>query len=613
MAPAKCARWPEAARAAGRRCRRAAAGLALGLAAGLAAYAVHAAPAIQATPAAQAAPASAAMPPGELLIEFSLAADGTMALRYTPPAGVRQWQLLNDTPAVRDFWRQQVSADPGCTRVHGLQISLVDDPACQQASLHVRPALLARRATYEAATPVSDTGVLLYTGFYAARSPGHGLRWRWHAPAGGHVLHQGRLHRQAVDQVVTAEAQATSLASTMDASASLLRGEHQYVYLGSAPALPLDGGVMVRDPALDEQRAQRIRDTLAQAMRALGQAYGQAPQGPVGVVAYTASTPGFQGDVTGERMMGLRLQRQPPTGEPDWPLQRFLAHEVAHWWNMGVHASDPARPWLHEGHADWVALLLLRQAGQLPDERAHALITDALHRCQLARGQRPAATLPSGWQADDDPYACGMVLMLLAQAQRAVDTGTPLQRLAGLHRAGQVLTEAGFAAWADGHTPAPGPMARLLQDPAVPFATGLLARLQALDLVDTQALAANQALPRDLQNNLGARLMRALMAADCAGTVSFWTLDAGFQLDGSVACRQLQPGGVVSQVAGLPAMGDVVGAWQAMASVCAHAPTVAVQYQDGRTGQATCPTPMPTLPAVQAVRLRPDALTRLGW
>jgi len=298
--------------------------------------------------------------------------DGGLELRYTPPAGVTELEFLSDSEATRHFWRDQVRSTDDCARIDGIRVLLDSSTGCRTAILHVKPRLMGEYATYEAALPMGSVGVIGYTGHYLTASTGHDLRWRWTAPSGGYVLYQGKVETTAVETLVPAAAVDEALSAPDTAKSRSTLGGGQYIYFGHAEAAAVHGGTLVHDPALDPGRLQLIRETLTSAMRSLGTAYGRWPDGPVGVVVTTTEDPGFQGDVTDGRMMSLRLSKLFVTAGPVEPTMRFIDHEVTHWWNMGVFQSDDRQPWLHEGHADWVALLLTRQQGANADQAADA-------------------------------------------------------------------------------------------------------------------------------------------------------------------------------------------------------------------------------------------------
>lgn len=548
---------------------------------------------------------------GELLIDVQLRADGALELRYAPPAGVRELPFWDAAPDAHPRWRGALfEAGDECTEATATGLRLRD--GCAAATLRVRPRLVALDAVYEPAQPISDgSGVLMYAGHYAVLLPGHALHWRWRAPQGGYLLHLGQRGEATVDQVVPAEVVDRALASGGTDAATREVGAHQVVFLGRTRVDAVAGGWLVVDPALDADRLARIRKSLLFNVATLTRAFGTPPRGSFAVVTAISSVPGFHGDTSSGQMMRLRLNAAPQMGKE---LEHFVAHESAHWWNNGLYRSDHAQPWLHEGNAEWLSRLLMREAGDIDDGALRDAIEAALNRCAAARRDRPAATIKG--RRGDDSYACGMSLMLLAHAQRAAATAGErhaLELMAGLQRRHPALDAARFAQWADDRDDGRGPMGRLLLDPAQGFAAGFGARLAALGLAEARDIDAQTALPPDLRMRFGMALMTALMERDCGGRASFWVVDAALKLDNAkLGCERLPVGAEVVALAGRPVLDAPVAAWQAARAGCAAAGKLAVGYRDGSVGELTCPQALPAMPLRQLLRLTPQALDRLG-
>jgi len=553
----------------------------------------------------------------EMLIEFSLADDGALLVSYTPPAGVRELPRWDRSAVARDFWATQVQPRDACTSLGEDHIRLSEGAHCKSARLRVTPKLLARNASYEAAQPISGTGVLAYSGFYAVTLAGFDLHWRWLAPETGYVLQDGRVHRRQADLLVGSNMVSAAVSAGSDDPNSWSQiGARHYAYLGKAHLMEFPGGTLVRDPALDEARVDLILRTLVRTMADLSQAYGASPVGPVGVVTSTADLSNFHGDVSEGRMMRLRLvpaeKEQDPKGQG---LQSFVMHETAHWWNMGVRRSDSDRPWMHEGHADWLVLLMQSQHGDWSADTLKAMAASAINRCLLARGELPAAALAPGYSRQDDPYACGFSLMLMAQAQTharrdPTDSRTPLALLAGLHPKLGLLDMNGFASWADGGTK--GPMHGLLFNPVQPFSSGLSQVLQTLQIAEAVPVSESGFQARA---KIAGRMMMALMETDC-GSFGFTSNSAAggfFSLDreGPV-CASLRRGQDVQTLENVPMLADPVSAWGAMKKACESGRHLTVGYREGGGSSLPCPRAMPAEPPRHLLRLQAGALQRLG-
>lgn len=560
---------------------------------------------------------------GEMLIETTLADDGALLVTYTPPAGVTTLRRTRIDDVSNGFWQNQVRSLDDCAHVDALGIVLRADPPCQRARLRVEPVLLARQATYEGAQPMAGQGVLAFMGYYLIALKGHSLRWRWLPPSGGYVLHQGGLHHDVAEQVLDSDDVDAALQALNTPHAWHQLGAQQYIYMGRAPSEALPGGVMIYDPALDESRRHTIHDMLDVSMRSLAAAYGRWPAGPVGVVVTTSDNPSFHGDVTEGRMMSLRLPLHPERPQPAAEMQRFIAHEVAHWWNMGVFHSDSHQPWLHEGHAEWTALLIMRSQNLMSRGEAVTRLEAALNRCLSVRGGQVAASMNTAYGRGDDPYACGLSLMLLGQvqhnAQAASQTAnagqSQIERLATLHTVDHELNVADFSAWADGSTP--GTMRQLLLDPNQAFDTGLVRMVNALGLGQSKPVQNDTVLPKSVAIGLAEKLMQTVMAPDCGGSSGFTRLPDAFKLGGRLTCQTLRLGADVVALNGIALLTDPLRAWQGFADACAQhgevsARPLSIQYRQGLATDLACPAVVPSMPLKQLIVLDESALAKAG-
>jgi len=549
---------------------------------------------------------------GELLISQRLLPDGALEITYTPPQGQRELTFFGAHRDAHKRWRGAAMKAVGhCTELLETGIRLRDAPDCLAATVRLEARVLALDAVYEPAQPLSDgSGVLAYSGHAAVLLKGQALRWRWMPPQGGVIIHQGRVERGPVEQRATAEQVDQALAG---APFELTReiGAAQYVYLGSAKGLvAMAGGNLLLDPGLDAARAERISKVLKYNLDRLARLYGVALPGPGAVVTAVSERPGFHGDTTFGRMMRLRLPSNAET-MPGATLERFVTHEVVHWWNSGVFNTDLQRPWLHEGHAEWMARLLLYEQGLLGDAELRADIESNLNNCAAARGSQVAAAMKPGRQGDD-VYACGMSLMLLGQAQRneAERETSAVGQMAPLHSTERTLDVKAFVDWADAGS-SQAAMAQLLQDSKQPFASGLLARLNGLGLADAEEVERSEQLPQGLRAKTAGTLMATLMASDCDRSVSFWALPNAFRLDPSVKCGSLKVGSEVITLGGIAVQADPVAAFAAVTSTCQQNLAIKVGYMDGTETAMPCPKALPALPVTKLIRLRSDALKRL--
>lgn len=552
----------------------------------------------------------------EVRIDLALASDGALELAYTLPAGVTELRFLDGGAGHAVFRSQHLKPAHACARLEPQGMQLRAGPGCGQVMRwRVQPLVLAANRQYEPAQPLADGTLLADTGHYAAVAPGHGLRWVLHAPAGGYAIAQGEVVRGNASLVADARQVQAALDQphSEDSEAPLATASHHYVVLGRAPTERVGRITLVRDPALDEARLQQTRQTLREAYERLAQAYGAAPTTAPVVVLAVADQPGWHGDTAAGNTMRLRLPRQADPSSAPW-LDRFIAHETVHWWNAGLYSTDHSKPWLHEGHAEWAAMLLMREAGKLSDAAMAQQLQASLNRCAAVRGDAPAAKLTSTQR--DDPYACGLALMVLAQtlhAQRNTDPSLRgLRLLARLHQGAGSLSQPGLIAWADGSAQG-GTLHTLLNDDGLGFTTGLgqaLARLKLADATPLRELPAP--LPREAASQLAGTLMQALMSRDCGGSVDFWTLPDRLRIGTRATCQHLHVGEDVVSVHELPLFPDTLAAWDEAQQSCQTDEELSLGYADGSHSLQPCPARWPALPITQWIQLRPDALPRMG-
>jgi hypothetical protein len=550
---------------------------------------------------------------GELLIEQRVTEDGTLLVRYTPPDGVRELPLFNRAPTMATVWGEMAAPVGNCASVaQKPRVTITLAEGCTSAIFRLKPRLLNRYAVNEPAFAVGSGAVMAYMGYYAVALPGHALHWRWTPGPGAHAVVAGQVSAQPIDRVLPAE-QMTFAATDEGRTAAgfTAAAAHEYVLLGKAEIEALPGGALIHDQAIDAVRLGAVRESLLQVTARLARAYGTKPASPWAVVVNVpAGMQGFRGDVTSGRMMSLRFDARAPkdAAEADRTVRQFVAHEVTHWWDTGLFRTDGERPWIHEGHADWVAGLLAREAGQLDASAWRERIDIALNHCQFARGDRVSASLPTGHHKDDDAYACGQVLWMLAQWAQPRD-GTPVDTAAFPFRGSTGPIDAkAVARWADGGDT--GPMHRLLLDPRQGFRSALLRDWG--DAIEASELKSGEPVPAAIRGRLGTALMVALMTADCDGALSFWTQADHFRIDTQPACRGLRGNPNVRRIAGVSPFDDPVGAWQAVRAACTAGQPVSLGIDAGEPIVLACPATVPDMPIQHALRLRPQAAERLG-
>jgi hypothetical protein len=540
-------------------------------------------------------------------IGFSLDAAHRLVVRYRAPADVAHLDFADADPRVDRLFRvPRMKAVDDCGALVPGGVDLRHGPGCGAGvAFVVEPGLLRLGAFYEPAQASSDGGVLFHQRYYAATAPGLAVRWSFLPEPGGYVVDEGRRHDAPAAREAGAprEALAEARLQALDAL--------DYVFIGHAPTASDDGVLWVRDPALPEAVVAPVAEAARLAWQGYASAAQASPAGPVAIVMLAAPARGEGGGFHGDRSEGrmLRLSFEAPPSAPgeaeveEW--RHFAAHEIAHLWNHGVFSSDQDRPWLREGDAEWASLNLLHDTHRLSDAGFTGRLESAINLCLLARGERPAASLPPGPEGDD-PYACGIALEFLGWAElrrrdpAAIDT--PLERWGELHRRFPELGPEGFGAFHDGAKSTL--MRELLQDDGTPFASTY--RRDLAGLVLFQSPAGEPA--GTLREGFAARLAARLVRADC-GRVGFTPGADGVTLDADLRCARLPAGARITAVAGEPLAQRPRAAWAAAHRACADGKPLEVRLEGGRAVALACPSDLPEAPAW--IRLADDTLRRL--
>ena len=130
----------------------------------------------------------------------------------------------------------------------------------------------------------------------------------------------------------------------------------------------------------------------------------------------------FHGDVTDNQVIFLRFHG-PKWDEPDpragSRVATFVRHEAFHLWNRVQEPDAP--PWLHEGGAEYAAIVAAVDGGRLTQDQGMEQVAYYVGRCRAALGAEPIAELPAKGSA---VYACGVTAQWLADLEaRSVTDG----------------------------------------------------------------------------------------------------------------------------------------------------------------------------------------------
>lgn len=371
-------------------------------------------------------------------------------------------------------------------------------------------------------------------------------------------------------------------------------GPGGYVAKGPAP--------VIASPGIDAELRVRIAKAAGGAAtfyrRRLGVRLEIMPT--VVVARVPTFSPGWQGDVGGAVVSLRFFGPDQDAWETGGMVAKFVDHEFFHLWSDGAARSRDGEnePWLHEGMAEYAALLAGRDQGQLTDAEVGRELTDRLNGCV-------ASLKPKG--LDGDPprrgqavYDCGVMVQWSADlTARAASGGRRdvfdvWRDLFAASRAGDGAYDAkDFLAQA-GQSASPEDPLRLLMAPDVDnrwerLTTALNAR--GARIVGARSAAVER------QN-----LLFHLEGLACTGGFGFYGGDSSdVKLDTGDRCGPLNGDPTVDAVAGHDVVADAMGARDAAVEICAAQGDVAFTHRGKLVATVACKTPLPPRPLVWTV------------
>lgn len=169
-------------------------------------------------------------------------------------------------------------------------------------------------------------------------------------------------------------------------------------------------------PALRDAALAEMRSALAFYSQRLGVPLRERP---VMIVTHEGGGSGFVGDVTPAPTMSLRFYGDgwvTPNARSRGDLRRYVAHESFHFWNGALVTHRDGTPtWLHEGGAEYAALLSARASGELSDEDVLRALGDALTQCGTRlRFLGDVAMNDLNFLSSGIRYPCGLVIQWAA-------------------------------------------------------------------------------------------------------------------------------------------------------------------------------------------------------
>lgn len=468
---------------------------------------------------------------------------------YRLPAPVRR-AAFADGGVFRETWTM---ATPGLTLSDGV---VTGDLPFDAFELDIAPDTAERDRVYMALSRIGE-GVVIY---------GPGLKLE------GHDL----------DLVLRTANGQTALPATSP--------EDGYAYIGPANQVVADARAAVAvGSGTPPELADPLRDGFFDAMTFYGRGLARdLPSPPALLVSVDGPGPAqFRGDVTDTGVTSLRFHGEAWRSGME-QVTTFVWHEAFHLWNGKGSRDAESAPWLHEGGADYAALVGAVSTGALGEEQGRARLARWLNGCRTALGRR--AFDPARLRSGAAPYDCGAVVQWLADLElRAAGRGDVMavwRTLLGADSYGveefRALLVPDSAAVA------------LFEAPGPERWTVIEDRLARLGVT-----LENRPGDQDLM----AAALFHVAGRNCRGSYGFNNNPGELRLDGA-DCGALSGQPVIVSVEGAAPQTEGRAMFAAVQARCAAGQPVRYLTADGRTLEAGCDAPLAE-PAVWAVTASP--------
>lgn len=486
-------------------------------------------------------------------VDLTRTASGLTA-RYRFPAPVRSFAFAADGNVRRDGW---TLAAPSTATLDGSEVR-AEAPAVDFEFL-IAPDPKEHDRVYPTLTPVGE----------------------------GHVLYGPALFVRGLE---------TSLVFDVAPGLAVRPTEHAingYVFVGSEALIERrDGFELIGSetvaPWLAGAIAQEVNASLAYYAERLGLDVATP------TIFMTDDSPGpmpFHGDVTSNGIIFLRFFGDRWTeSDPDASREvaKFVRHEAFHLWNRGGAPENP--PWLHEGGAEYAAILAATKAGVLTEAQALEQVSFHTNRCRGALGSRPLSELaPTGAGV----YNCGVMLQWLADLHVRRSSSQQHDIFTLWHDLLGGAGEGGYTA--DEFLAAAGPLVALIDAGS---------RWVELGAMLAEYGVSTNATPTGEDDR--SVLVRHLLTVVCGqAKVGFWTEDGYVRLDTDDTCGPLSGHPEIVAIEGHDLFKAPAQALAATQRKCHEQGAVSVTRRDSAVLEVPCPTPA-SLRSVLRITAAPD-------
>ncbi len=371
-----------------------------------------------------------------------------------------------------------------------------------------------------------------------------------------------------------------------------------YAYLGSSAQVTAGAqGAVITGANVAPELAAPLRQSFFDSMAFYEAQLGTPlPFRPALIASVDSPGPtSFRGDVTDTGVISLRFHGDAWRGATEFVLP-FVWHETFHLWNgHGVENRDAeAAPWLHEGGAEYAALVGAVSVGGMTEDQARTGLARRVNGCRRTLASRDLD--PARLRSGSGPYDCGVLIQWLADLEaRKAGSGNVFSQWKGLLDAARA-DPGGYGV--DDFR------ARLAPDSAVSVlldgpGAGRWEAVQTR-LADLGVLIENRPGDEDL---LGAALFHVAGRNCKGGSYGFYNVPGALKLDGA-SCGPLSGEPVIATVEALDPQTESRAMFDAVQARCAARLPVRYRTRDDRVLEAVCDTPLAT-PIVWAIAAAP--------
>jgi len=376
-----------------------------------------------------------------------------------------------------------------------------------------------------------------------------------------------------------------------------------WVFVGPAAYVTRGRAVLVAAPDVEPALRAPIAEAVESATRLYTRRMGVGLSTPPTVIVARIPqfSPGWQGDTTDGPAASLRF-----FGPPNEDLGEgatttaFVDHEFFHFWNSRtVHPRDgDGEAWLHEGMAEYAALLASREQGSRDEAQIGQQLAARLTGCAADLDDKGLGVAPP--RRGGGVYDCGVLAQWIADLKIRKASGGredvfDLWRglFAEARARGGEYDGAGFLKAAGLSQAADDPLRLLVQPGGAGRWPALVAGLNGLGA---------RIVPFRSPDAERQQMLFHLLGQVCQGQKGYYGGDPKrVKLDTETRCGVLNGDPVIDSVAGHGVIVDAVAARDAAAAICATGGDVPLTLDGKVVATIPCKTPMPERPTAWAV------------